>query len=441
MRALKNTIVPLLSAFSLATSSLAWSDNKVYEQGGVKLDLLAEIQGGIFGNTDSWFGNSDDFLGENTDHWSEVAAEVGFAGSFALDKSEFFAEVSGLYTRTYGYDASGLGVGYGDNSQSKLREEQAHLGWRSGTLFGSLDENALTVTAGNFDYSIGTGTLIADGGNDGGDRGGWWLGTRKAFNHSVLATFDSGPVLAEVFHLENNERIDGIEGKLNGANLEYLFDAVGLNLGLTLLAIEDRGVSNFEDFEVYSYRAAWDFKEKLRLEGEYIDQTKGNVAAEGWYTLAAYTFTDAGWSPQLSYRYAHFSGDDPATAEDERFHTIAYGYTNYGTWYQGEISGNYPLENSNLDSHMLRLQLTPNESLTLNVVYYDFSLDQQQIFGDPVSSKDWGDELNLAVDWAVNDNLYVIGTFGLLLPGDAAKEWSGGQEDWLYTMLYAGYTF
>ena len=27
------------------------------------------------------------------------------------------------------------------------------------------------------------------------------------------------------------------------------------------------------------------------------------------------------------------------------------------------------------------------------------------------------------------------------LPGDAAKEWTGGDEDWLYSMLYVSYSY
>ena len=135
------------------------------------------------------------------------------------------------------------------------------------------------------------------------------------------------------------------------------------------------------------------------------------------------------------------SGDDPDTEEDERFRPLAYGFTDYGTWYQGEIAGNYPLENSNLISHLLRAQAFPTEKLTLNLLYYNFKLDEKQIFGDPVSSDDFGDEINFSADWAYNDNTYLIGTYGVLFPDDAAEDFTGGDDTWQYLMLYVNYTF
>ena len=48
--------------------------------------------------------------------------------------------------------------------------------------------------------------------------------------------------------------------------------------------------------------------------------------------------------------------------------------------------------------------------------------------------------MNLTVDWAATEHLYVIGVLGVLQPGDAAEEWVGGDDDWKYLMLYVSYT-
>ena len=90
---------------------------------------------------------------------------------------------------------------------------------------------------------------------------------------------------------------------------------------------------------------------------------------------------------------------------------------------------------------MLRLQFSPAADLELNVLLYQFSLHQNQLFGEPVSSKDWGDELNVAADWTIDDHFTVTATFGVLLPGQAALESVGNNKDWYYTMLYLGYNF
>jgi hypothetical protein len=44
-------------------------------------------------------------------------------------------------------------------------------------------------------------------------------------------------------------------------------------------------------------------------------------------------------------------------------------------------------------------------------------------------------------DWQVDDRLYLIGVFAVLFPGEAAKNWTGGEKDWLYTMLSVAYSF
>jgi hypothetical protein len=87
-------------------------------------------------------------------------------------------------------------------------------------------------------------------------------------------------------------------------------------------------------------------------------------------------------------RRATFSGDDLATPLDERFREIAYGMTEWGSWYQGEITGEYALGNGNLDSRLARLTLAPTDAVTFDVLYYRFTLEQPASFG--ATADDWG---------------------------------------------------
>ena len=61
------------------------------------------------------------------------------------------------------------------------------------------------------------------------------------------------------------------------------------------------------------------------------------------------------WQPTLSYRYAFFQGDDPGTIADEAFDPLFVGFYDWGTWWQGEIAGEYFLANSNSISHLARV--------------------------------------------------------------------------------------
>jgi hypothetical protein len=288
--------------------------------------------------------------------------------------------------------------------------------------------------------------LVNDGGSDGGPRGGFYLGMRKTFQNSALVKLESTTLKAEAFRLKNNPRSGGVQGEAYGANLEYTFP-VNVTLGGTYMVV-DPELPDTDDLDVYDLRASWEALEGLTFSGEYALEENDQIDADGWYAQVAYSFSDeATWTPEVSYRFAQFSGDDPDTEDDELFREIAYGFTDYGSWYQGEIAGNYVLLNGNTTSHMLRAKAQPREGITVSLIYYNFVLDHAGPFGEPeVTSDDFGDEYNLTVDWEASENFYVIGVLGVLQPGDAAEEWVSdgvtysGDEDWLYAMFYVSYS-
>lgn len=227
-----------------AASTMAGYD--VYSHDDTTLTFNVDVAAASFHGKDSWFGESSSFLGEPTNQWSEFGVEPRLSLQTPLAGGTVFGQVSGVYTATFSDDASGLNI---DNDSDDAQLEQGHLGWRTGELFGEGYTTSFSV--GRQDYKIGSGMLIADGGNDGGEFGGWFVGKRGAFMESGIARFD---------------------------------------------------------------------------------------------------------------------GDEPGTPKDEQFREIAYGFDDWGSWFQGEITGN-------------------------------------------------------------------------LSPGDAAKEWTGGDEDWLYSMLYVSYSY
>ena len=428
----------LLSSASLFTPSAALAEYELYNRDGTKVTANADLAVVGFLNNNSWFGQSEPFLGDDTDSWLELGFEPQLSLEAPLGKGTFFGKLSAVFTDTFGDDASGLTIGADDTHDASI--EQGHIGWRMSDLFPGLEDDTFSITIGRQDYVIGTGLLIADGGGDGGDRGGWYLGMRKAFKNSAIARIASKELLAEAFYLENQPRSGGIEGDVAGGNLEYHFGDT-LTLGGTYL-LADANIADADELDVYSGRARWMPLTGLTLSGEYAYQKSDQIKADGWYAQAAYEAKDVSWSPVFSYRYATFTGDDPNTTDrNENFRSIAYGYTDYGSWYQGEITGNYPLGNNNLTSHLLRAKMQPSEKVTLNLMYYNFTLDHPSALDSGVTSDDWGDEVDFIVDWQATDKVYVIGVVGVLFPGKAAEQWVGGNDNWLYSMLYASYAF
>jgi len=426
------------SAVLALCTAPAFAGYELYNKDDTKLDFNLTTAAVGFEDPDSWFGQSKQFLGAKTDSWAEFGIEPGLAFEMPLGSGTFFSQVSAVYTNTYKDDASGLTIGPEGRSPAATTLEQANIGYKVSDLFQGLDNDVLTMELGRFDYSVGTGMIINDGGSDGGHRGGWYLGMRKAFQQSALVSLKSDELVAEVFHLKNNPRHGGPQGEANGANFEYTF--VGqLTLGATYSRVNPQGGA--DDANVWDGRATWKTPLKgFSVSGEYAKESSNDIDAAGYYGQVQYEMEDAAWKPAFTYRYAHFDGDKLGTTKSERFNELAYGYTDYGYWFQGEIAGNYPLGNGNTETHMLRAKMAPTEKLTLNLIYYKILLDQPESFAEGVTSDDFGDEVDFTADWAATDHLYFIGVLGLLAPGNAAKQWTGGNDDWKYLMLYVSYT-
>lgn len=424
----------------LGCSTVLNADEELDDDSACKVYL--DIIGATFLGKNSYFGESESFNGANTDDWTEGAAELGIRGESAAGLGTFFWDASALVSRTWGDDASGLTVGLDRTHEWSI--EQAHIGWKSGTTFESLDKDALTLMAGNFDYVVGSGLLLADGTADGGHKGGWFISKRRVFRRSFKATLETGAWKVDGFYLQGQGRSDDQRVYAYGGDFEYDFAEAGLNTGLLYFKVPGQNVGDGtyrEKYDSLAIRGNWTATQNVSFDGEYVYQSQPGAHPKGWYLKTAYQWSDSPWKPELSYRYAHFDGDDLSTPADEGFVTAAYGFTDYGTWFQGEISGNYPLSNSNLKSHMLRLQLFPNDGVVLNAIYYDFKLDQPNIFGDPVESTDWGDEINLAADWSLNEQWFLSFVGGWLDPGKAAINWAGGDETWVYGMIYASFSY
>ena len=424
-----------------ATLVFATQDNEDEAERGFKWNLQASAV--TFLGKNSYFGESKEIFGANTDDWTEAGVELGVSGYMPLGQGVFFGALSGLYTRTWEDDASGGTVGL--DNPGNLNFEQAHIGWRSGSTLPSLDKDALMLKAGNFDYIVGTGLLLADATADGRKRGGWYLGWRTAFRESFLARLKSGAWKIDGFFLqgEGRSRAERVYGY--GGDFEYEFTGVGFTTGLLYLKVPDQTIDEDSfrqrsDYDSLSLRANWTVTDRLTLAGEYVYQSRTETHPRGWFLKGTYQWTKTRWSPEFSYRYAHFDGDDLASSANEAFETVAYGSTDYGYWVQGEISGSYPLDNSNLKSHMLRLQFWPTNRLKVNAIYYDLTLDQPNIFGDPVGSTNWGDEVNLTAHYSIGDHWILNGVFGWLVPGEAASNWTGGDKTWVYGMIYVSFS-
>jgi hypothetical protein len=390
-----------------------------------------------FNQKDSWFGESRQNLGDHSGIWWEGVIRPGIEGSYFSDAvGEVYGRTDAVFAATDGTDAANSNDGNGDISD--MRMEDAYIGWRSGNLFSSLGKNFLDISFGRQQYVAGNGFLFYSESSNGDRRGAYWTGERKAAQYAGIARVKTGGFSTELLYLRADDA-PNTNTKASGVTLDYTFEKAG-NVGGGFYYI-DSNLDSRDSMKVYDARfslhpfAFFDglsVLQPFKLEAEYVyENTDDNNTSNGngWYISAGYQF-DVPWKPSLTYRYASF---------DEDYDPLFYGFYDWGYWYQGEILGEYVLSNSNLDSHMVQLNVKPIDTISINLFYYHFELHDASDFG--VDSSNYADEYDLTVDWNPNDHLSfsVVGAYAD--PNNGAKEQTGGNDNWAYMMLWGSVEF
>jgi hypothetical protein len=406
---------------------------------GNEVELTVKAAAVYFMQNDAWFGNAQatQNLGVRSGSWWETYIHPGVEGGYVLENSSsLYGRVSGVFASTNEIDAAGSNIPW--RNVTGTRVEDAYAGWRSGDLFGSLGKDFLDVSVGRRQYVAGNGFLFFSESSNGQNRGAYWMGERQAAKVSGIVKLESGHWKSDLIYLEADDNPNS-NTRLGGITLDYSFGAPigGIGGGIYTLAsdIETRDSMDVLDvrFSLFPFEAleAADLLEPVKLEGEYVHEDNGHLVDDsGWYLSVGYQWAEVPWKPTLTYRYASFS---------ENYDPLFYGFYDWGYWYQGEVLGEYVLSNSNLDSHMLKLNLKPVESLSASVFYYKFKFHDAGAAG--VTSRDFADEWDLIVDWTPTAHVTISAVAAYVSPDEAAKELTGGDDDWSYGMLYGSVSF
>ena len=399
---------------------------------------------GTFGFANSLYVNpKEPGTDENlSDQWFEGYVKPALSLAWTLpSKSQIYGKISAVGERTYGSVPPAFGA-----DVSSFGPEDLFVGWRSGTAL-AIGENAIDVSVGRNQYRLGHGFLVYDGASEGGSRGGYWTNARKAFELAAVGRFHAGAHTAEVFYLDRDELPANDSGSRTwGANYEH---AIGedTTLGATYMRwFADPAVRPERDglqvFNARAYTSPLPAVPGLAFEAEFASERNGAALdANAWTVQGAYALEDSAWTPTFTYRYAFFQGDDPGTAANEAFDPLFLGFYDWGTWWQGEIAGEYFLSNSNLKSHMIRAHVAPSDAVGAGLIYFRFLADQPRSYGPGVSSSDLARELDAYCDWKVNRNftLSVVGAYGD--PGAAVRETTGRTKNFAYGMVYLAYSY
>ena len=265
------------------------------------------------------------------------------------DTAQFYGKFSGVGVRTYGTPPTLVG-----DDDSSFDVEDLYVGWRSGPK-GDSDEYTLDFTLGRSQYTLGPRHVA--------------VGRRRGRRHarrlldrcpqSVRARCDR-PLQARPSHLRG---VLSRPGRDSGIGLRH--QAVGRQLRVR----DRRGHDARRDLHEMvrgSRRGAAARRTRrattcaptprrspslkaLSFEAEYaLEDNDDALDSTAWNVLAAYQLEMA-WQPKVSYRYAFFEGDDPATPENEAFDSLLTGFSRLGRMVAGRNRG-----------RVLRLQLEPD---------------------------------------------------------------------------------
>ena len=417
---------------------------------GDSLTLSGQSGFGIWFNKNTTFGRNKANFGHSSANYQEWANLLSLDGKLGLGETKDFGELYGVVSGVASWTLA-TEPGEGNTPAFDAAFDSYAVGWRSADSLPALGKDALDLSLGAQPYQIGTGFLFWAGADNGGQRGASWAGMREAFERTAILKLTTHGATARLAYLEPNDN-PHTNTKLVTTDLEYDFADIG-SVGGGFSHIFQSDIDTRDGMDVWDLRADLTPLKPagvlpgVTLLGEYaLEDTGDRLGAHAWYGEIGYDFAGTlPWAPYLAYRYATFGGGESEDGKSKNFDPLfadagGDGNQAWGTWVQGEILGEWLIENSNLNSHNLRLVLNPSDALQIYLLYYHFSVDNKQAAA--VTASDFAHEVDLIGAYALSDNVSFTGVLGWSHPETAAEEtFDGADQDWLYSMLYVQLSF
>ena len=450
------------------SSRSAMAQYQLYEGDTGQLSVGAQIQTAFFGDIHNQAGGAA--KAHLSDAFWEFSVKPRLDGALNLMKdSQLYGGFSYVYSSTLNHDLSGytqkdvaiyqqesdfLTLGTYDNYRYANKTEELFLGWKSGKLLDKNEKVHVDLSGGQQNFKLGSGFLLNYGADNGGSLGTGWINPRTAFNNTIIGRLNIEDVKFEGFYLQTRPLNPAEKRYYQGGNIEYTVSESS-TLGLSYINtgnnrfLHENGSPNslgLQAIDNNTFNVRFDFLpwKNITISTEYAYQlnstkvsvkesvNKTNRHASGGFGQIEYKRDDLFWQPAISYRYA---------IQGNGFDGMSPGFSTWGTWFQGEITGEWVLDNANLRTHVGRLVLTPQESLTLNLLYYNFTFDNARAFD--VASANYGNELNLLTDWQVCKSTSLSVGLEAFIPSEGGKQYLGGDANkvWLQGMLSASFEF
>ena len=284
--------------------------------------------------------------------------------------------------------------------------------------------SGLGVVAGRQDLQVGDGFLIGDGYRD--TRAALW-NIPLNFYDAVRADWAQGPWHALAFGARLSRSYSGEDvypkGVQFGGELGW---SAGEDRSLALGCFQraDDGGTDL-DAQAISLRGALGAR-GFTLAGEGVTEagTAGgrDLKGRGGHLGLTYALERKG-EPHAQVEYFLFSGDDPATAEDEGFYPWNYRWTDWSRYYVADLMASTLVFNNDARIWKLECGYSPLEDTGLRLLLHRIDLDTGASYGGLPEGvgRGFADEADLVVDQGLGErwSAWVMG--GYARPRDAAK--------------------
>ncbi len=376
--------------------------------------------------------------------YGETFSRIRFTAEKKMDFGTLSGQFAPFYAETIGRDFYGV-----TENDGRVAIDQAWI--KLGQMFGA----PLDLTLGHQDVKIEKWFVIGHGDDQGAAN---WLYLNQSFPLAAKLEGDFGALKSTLFWAQAGDYVKYFWNNPDGAPEENV-QVYGLNLrwditdkiflygGVFQKDEEDEGSGGLgreNDTRVYDIGFDATFA-GLQLEGEVAlqggDAGDEDRDALGYWAAATYTFP-IDLKPYVRGTFIHFSGDDtPFEGDVEEYDPMFNAFTAWNRWVIGELVGEAQLPNSNKEALIAEVGFTPVEPMTVALMYIKHKLVEKNYLGDPVSSDEWADEINLMIDYPIGDNLFLNTTFGYVMPGDAAEEVFGSDDNAFFGHIWLQFYF
>ncbi len=461
MRAVKRLVFfwGLLLAV-LVPCQLVHADVSITEIGNVldKFSLGMDIHTFYRYDSNPYFGAPvSDSIAKTETAFGEIFSVFRMTAEKDFGWAKMEGQFAPLYTQTIDQDVYGIA-----KDQADLTVDQAWI------KFTGINDGPFDLTVGRQDVRIENWLVVADG--EGQDQA-IWLNFHDSFPFAVRLDGDFGNLKSSLFWARSDNYFQKLDETALFGPVEDV-EVVGLNVHYDIA--EDNYVfagihhkiddgNRRTDDNIFlgpgllaeNNTTAWDLGAHLSVagflveaEGVYQTGEAGKLAgvdrdrkAFGGFGSVTYNLPVA-YAPYIRGSYFYFSGeDDPADDEAADYDPMFSGYAAWNRFVIGEITGELHLPNSNKKVTLAEVGFSPAEAMFVSLMYLNHQLDEDYFLFIPTTSDDWADEVNLLVDYVVNDHLFAHLGLGAASPGDAAKEIFGDDENDYFAQVWLKYSF